>query len=425
MRTRNIVAAAVGFVAAAAVLLPAAPTLAAARPAFGRGVEISLPANSSRSPTAQLSAVSCTGSGACVAGGFYQTPSGFTQAMVATQAHGRWARATELSMPKGSLSAQVNALACPAAGACVAVGQYTSSAAGDPSIGFAAMESGGKWGRAIALKPPASAASPQRATISGLSCPARGDCAAVGTYAGKNAGAVLTAFEQTKGRWGSAQVISPPAGAMTGSSFLTLLEAVSCQHPGDCVASGGYFSAQGAAEPLGAVESGGHWRRAVPVKPPANATAQASLPQTVAGLSCSGASCVGVGNYIGKPGQKVMSGTESGGHFSALAEVTAEPKGVSARAITDLSAVSCPSSGFCAGAGSYLVGTNAVQGLAMFRSGGTWGDAAGLSLPRNAASGSGRSSILTGVSCSSTRYCVAVGYYVDQAQDLVPLALST
>jgi hypothetical protein len=420
------VAAAIGCAcAAAAVLLPAAPSLAAGKPAFGQGVEISLPANSSRTPTAQLLAVSCTGSGACVAGGTYQTPSGFNQAMVATEAHGRWARAVELSMPKGSLGAQVNALACPAAGACVAVGQYTSSAAGDPMIGFAASESGGKWGRATALAAPRGAASPQQATITGLSCPARGDCAAVGTYAGKNASSVLVAFGASKGRWGPAQVISPPAGAMTGSPSLTLMESVSCSKAGDCAATGGYFAASGAAEPLGVVESGGHWQRAVPVKLPANATAEANMPQGVAGLSCTGGSCVGVGNYIGKPGQKVMSGTESGGRFGPLQEVTAEPKGVSAHAITDLGAVSCPSGGFCAGAGSYIVGASAVQGMVMFRSGGTWGDAAGLSLPRNSASGSGRSSILAGVSCASTRYCVAVGYYVDKAQDLVPLAVAT
>jgi len=49
-----------------------------------------------------------------------------------------------------------------------------------------------------------------------------------------------------------------------------------------------------------------------------------------------------------------MSGTESGGRFSSLQEVTAVPKGVRPDAIIDLSAVSCAPGGFCAGAGRYI-----------------------------------------------------------------------
>jgi len=77
---------------------------------------------------------------------------------------------------------------------------------------------------------------------------------------------------------------------MSGSPFLTLVAGVSCQHPGDCVAVGGYFSSSGAAAPMGAVASGGGWRQAVPISLPGNASAQAGSAQPVQGISRGGGS---------------------------------------------------------------------------------------------------------------------------------------
>jgi hypothetical protein len=414
-------------VTAVAVFLPATQSLAAPTGLhFGRAVEIQLPADSSKTPDGEFQAVACTGKGSCVAGGSYLTSTGYANAMVASQTRGHWGRAVKLELPKGALGGQVNGLACPAAGYCITVGGYSTAAAGGPI--FAASQARGKWARAAKLKLPGNASKPLSADLLAVSCASRGNCTAVGTYDAKRSGVAvsfLMGVTATHGHWGTAQQIALPANSDPGSSFLTTLGSVSCRAPGDCVAGGGYFNDTDGAVPLSATEAGGHWRTAVPVQLPANFMAEETLPQPIQGISCRAGACTGVGDYLPSGPQKAFAGTGSGGKFGVLKEILAVPPRVGSAAITNLDSVSCPAAGLCVAAGNYIKGSSAVQGMTMFGAGSRMGHAAGITLPLNSPTGAGKSSTLSAVSCSDASYCVTVGYYVDKAHDLVPMAVAT
>ena len=93
--------------------------------------------------------------------------------MVATQSRGRWSRGTPLVLPAGAATqpyAQVNGIACHSAGNCVAVGDYQYGRSRNLQA-FIATESHGRWARAFTPRLPANGLAPsipedfQRATF--------------------------------------------------------------------------------------------------------------------------------------------------------------------------------------------------------------------------------------------------------------------
>jgi hypothetical protein len=121
------------------------------------------------------------------------------------------------------------------------------------------------------------------------------------------------------------------------------------------------------------------------------------------GISCSGSFCMAVGDRVsnadvGSVGS--LAETWDGAKWSIVS--TPNPKG--GRAV--LASVSCTSSAFCVSVGYHFVNLNGDRsplGVAEIWNGITWSK---MTNPR-----AGVSQMLTGVSCGSPSYCVAVGYY--------------
>src|SRR5262249_58947237 len=104
--------------------------------------------------------------------------------MAATQSHGRWSRAFPLALPAGAAAqpyAQVSGIACHSAGNCVAVGDYQYGRSGNTQA-FIAIESHGAWARAFTPRLPVNAASPVSALLEPVSCTRHPACQAVPNY---------------------------------------------------------------------------------------------------------------------------------------------------------------------------------------------------------------------------------------------------
>jgi hypothetical protein len=93
---------------------------------WGAATQVSLPANVGAGVGAGVTSVSCPSAGSCLAAGDYldgAVDAGF----VAGQAGGAWGQAVQAGEPSGGQLAQLTALSCTAQGACLAAGRYEDS----------------------------------------------------------------------------------------------------------------------------------------------------------------------------------------------------------------------------------------------------------------------------------------------------------
>ncbi|MGH9030030.1 MAG: protein kinase domain-containing protein, partial [Acidimicrobiales bacterium] len=116
---------------------------------------------------------SCPAVGSCVVVGFYVDVSGGSEGFIATLSSGSW---TVITAPLNGLgipaatnpNASLNAVSCPAAGSCVAVGTYSGG-------GLIEALTGGAWA------PTSAPGDFPGDVLEGVSCPSAGTCVAVGT----------------------------------------------------------------------------------------------------------------------------------------------------------------------------------------------------------------------------------------------------
>ena len=141
---------------------------------------------SSKKGFATLNAVSCPAPGSCVATGFVPSASGAHTPVIETLSSGRWAP-VKPPLPGDALttaSATLDDVACPAAGACVATGWY-SNEDGERN-GYVDTLANGTWTAATAQLPADAAPEQYSATAStylaAVACPAAGTCVAPGEY---------------------------------------------------------------------------------------------------------------------------------------------------------------------------------------------------------------------------------------------------
>jgi hypothetical protein len=407
-----------GAVGALVCVLPATPGAASVLTGSGaphdHAAEVLPPASTRAAQSTGLFATACTGAGTCTAGGEYQAAGKPVEPMVAAQSHGRWSRGVSLLLPPNAARqpyAEVNGMACISAGNCVAVGDYEYG--GSNSLqAFIATESHGVWGRASAPRLPDTSSTPASAQLAAVTCTHSGYCEAVGSYQ-DSSGYVQTmaVAKPAGGAWRPAsKVASPPSAASNPDAFI---DGIACTGAGSCVAVGNYSVASGRFAAMGAVESGGTWRRAVEIAAPRNA-----IPSTftaISSISCPPAGpCVGVGEYaVSATQSRAMSVTESNGRFGTATEITAVPQDTSPHPSTYLLGVSCVSPGTClaVGGGRDKTGHSVAMYMSLVR--GHW-RAAFLPPPPSAGTGSHQLSALYSVSCTSRDNCTAVGYYHDR-----------
>jgi hypothetical protein len=226
------------------------------------------PAGLSFGGPADVVALSCPSAGNCLAGMSYSTLVGPSQAYVARERNGRWAKAIVLpgtrSLNTGGYAA-VSSVSCSSAVNCGAAGDYTGRARNlEP---FVASERNGRWAKAIEV--PGAAA----LNVSGyghadvIACPSAGNCGAGGTYAGRAASAQVFVVTERNGRWGKA--IEVPGTAALNAGGDADVSSMSCPSAGNCVAGGFYTDIDGALRAFMINERNGRWAKAITVPAPA------------------------------------------------------------------------------------------------------------------------------------------------------------
>lgn len=211
---------------------------------WGQAVRLGQPVNVGKNPDAYMGKLSCTKAGTCVAVGSYADTGGNTQAVVFSRTGGKWHAGTEVKLP-GDAATNPNALlaaaSCPATGSCAAVGSYQNSQSVDVPIAMTVSAGKPSAARALKLIPAGAAVQPDSALVS-VSCPAAGECVATGEYktsAGRFTPMILT---QAGGTWASTASIALPKDASTSVSRYAIARGVSCTGAGSCTVVGDYQS---------------------------------------------------------------------------------------------------------------------------------------------------------------------------------------
>ena len=181
----------------------------------------------------QLGAVSCSGPGSCVAVGSGSYPSGHQLAhqlaLIERLSDGTWTIAANPAV-RGATASPLDGVSCPAADFCVAVG-YARFA--HPQAAFDALAetwNGTSWTRAL-VPMPAGASEPSLAAVS---CPAAGVCVAVGNYIDSKTGQYRPLAERLAGHTWSVVPAPDPHGASGNSEFT----GIDCAAPASCEAVG-------------------------------------------------------------------------------------------------------------------------------------------------------------------------------------------
>jgi hypothetical protein len=330
---------------------------------------------------AQLSGVSCPSAVTCTSAGNYEVPYQQTLTLALSWSAQTW-RVQPTPTPKGAAASVFNALACSAPADCTAVGWF--SASNGNSLTLAERWNGTSWRLQSTPNPPDNLG----LDLTGVSCGGPASCVAVGSYT-NSTGAIVALTEIGNGTtWRIESVPSLPGATQTS------LSAVSCTGASACTAVG--VSIGQHVTPVAATWNGTSWQvQSLPV--PANASGGALY-----GVSCPAASaCTAVGEYYtSAPDPGAL--TESGHGTSWSLPATPNP-------VTDgsLRAVSCTAASACTAVGNYgsfgSQGDRSPTALAEVWDGSSW-----QTQPVPNPKGNPPTE-LTGVSCSSTLACSAVG----------------
>jgi len=174
-----------------------------------------------------ITALSCSSAGNCVAAGWAYPPDGYG-AFAVTETHGRWGPAEFLP---GTFNlgggGGIDQLDCPAAGACTALGDLSVE---QP---FVSTEQNGTWHTAQTI----TGAGPSGGDIfDSISCAAAGNCVFAGDIPVRGGQQQAATAEQVNGRWGPATVLPGILAIDHGQD--SALEAVSCPPRSRCTAVG-------------------------------------------------------------------------------------------------------------------------------------------------------------------------------------------
>jgi hypothetical protein len=195
---------------------------------------------------ANVYSISCPSVGNCVAGGYYESGSGFYNAYVIDQRHGTWGSAQRVpgtASPSidGSPGAAIDSLSCASAGNCSAGGYYTTSSG--RSQAFVLTQRNGRWGREFEVPGTAALNQGGLAQVFSVSCASPGNCAAGGYYTDEHGHSQAFLVNQRDGRWGTAFEVAGSNALNRGGS--AAVNTVSCPRPGRCSAAGYYAGSSG------------------------------------------------------------------------------------------------------------------------------------------------------------------------------------
>jgi hypothetical protein len=287
----------------------------------------------------------------------------------------------------------LQAVSCSGPAACTAVGGYQSRSG--RMLPLAERWNGRRW-RVQATPAPAAAIWSQ---LFGVSCTSSRTCVAVGYYFNR-AARVLTLVERWDGRKWRIQAARNPSGDVATGFF-----AVACTSARSCFAVGARTSALGKTTTLAERWDGTRWR-VTSAPNPARSRGSALL-----GVSCSGPrACTAAGSYASAAGKSLPLAERWNGRSWRI-QATPTPTSSAGSAFFS---VSCGSAGSCVAVGSYL--TARGRGVLLAE---RWNGARWRIQPAPVPEHTAQSEFL-GVSCTSVRFCTAVGAKLSQARVVLP-----
>ncbi len=365
-----------------------------------------------------LNSISCLDASDCVAVGSYLTsPNAGQEPLAETLTAGKWTPSRAQPPLPGdaasSPSAQLTGLVCSSPAACTAVGMYATSTVNGQgnteNAGLIETLSGTTWS-ALRLPEPTTVGQVSDTDLSGLTCPAPGDCIAVGSVVEGSNQQPLIATE-SNGTWTSTVISLPSDSAASASEngVGTDLHSVACSGPGTCIAVGTYQNAAGGQGLIETLANGSWTPERAPL--PAGAHVSGSYLVNLIGISCTtGSICVAVGEY---PAQ-VSTGVVDKGLIETLTggvPAAASPQSLAEVPSAEFVGVTCPGAGSCLAVGDQQVPdtTPIVATLAD----GVW-SAAAVPVPADSPA-SGQFGYLSAVACPTNSSCQAVGGYTSAA----------
>jgi hypothetical protein len=393
-------------------------------PAFavGAGAQItdwtanaaSLPINAGTDPSVFLGTVVCPAAGSCVATGDYTDTSGNQQGLIETLSDGDWT-AAEAPLPSDAGPdpvVQLGNVACPALGTCVATGNYTDTSGSER--GLIVSLSAGTW-TAQTAPLPANADGNPLSSIGAPACPAPGSCVATGDYTDTSANVQSAIETLTGGVWTS---LEAPLPTNAGTNPDSSIGDAACPAAGSCVAMVDYTdtdrNAQSAIETL----SGGVWT-SVEAPFPTETASSGHERNLLTSVTCPAlGSCVAVGSYAPINGDlQGFIETLSGGTWTP----TAAPLPANApttNAFSSLDVETCPAVGNCFALGWYYDTATKYHVVIESLAGGTWTPTEQpLPLHPAARNPADTTEGIGNVTCQSTESCFVVGSYFDRAHE--------
>jgi hypothetical protein len=397
-----------------------------------------------------LTSVSCWAPSACVAMGL-----GSDGSVVEILQNGTWSQAAFPAPPGSATQIEVDKVDCWAITQCVALGTYVNSV---QALFFADELDGATWSPTnltlpagwnvgnevsevalscispvtcealLPVQDPQTGATPAIATEAlsngqwtggflpqpaaqapQLSCWAPQACVSLASYRGGNGNTAVTGFQLSNGSW------SPTSFPSLADSVNSTIGPVSCTSDGSCTATGTYSISSNPVTfaPSAFNLDGDSWSRTV--LPIVDYGPEALL----SGVSCAnGQSCMAVGTTYDTPGQangfqvpmaeSLADGAWNGATLPLAPSLV--PGGDGIDSYQPAEAVSCPSTAFCiaVGIGFHYIRTGFTVRWPLLESfmHGSWASEI-LPLPGDL---KGIDTFMTGVSCPTTSFCVAVGF---------------
>lgn len=363
-----------------------------------------------------LLGVSCSAPGNCSAVGVLTTTMAYTEGVTLDQVHGTWVEGNYfIQNQKG---AQLSAVSCPpkATNVCAA-GGFAVDASGKTQ-GLLAVESNqspdGAWSALPAVPGLASLNAGGNAAVDSVSCPSTGNCAAAGFYTDSHAHQQAFVITEKKGVWGNAREV---AGTLNSSGGHAQVNSISCASAGNCVAAGQYFTyvaPVASTQAFEVTEKNGNWSGAQEV--PGTASLNVQGLALVNSVSCAPASgplnCALGGRYYDKNGHaQAFVDTVRNGAWGKASEIA---NGPNHGGYAQVSSVSCPKAGNCAAGGYYLTAPGSSQKYEAFlasQEGFGWKPVE--EVPGTGILNKGMTAQVNSVSCPSTGFCAAAGFYSD------------
>jgi hypothetical protein len=324
--------------------------------------------------------ISCISSTSCIAVGGVLGGSGVPVALSEAWNGVSWS-VINAPTPATSVSAALNGVSCVSASSCAAVGYYTTSSGLEEPL--AESWNGSAW----TLRPVGS--SPYGGSLFSVSCSASANCQAVGINYGDNGQGDTSLAETWDGTAWSAESVPAEPGATNA-----VLGSVSCTASGDCEAVGTFSNNSYPNLTLAAVWNGTDWDLQSTASP------AGLILDNFESVSCTSASsCFAVGYYISTTGEGRDSLAETWNGRSWSVQTAPNPTNFLQ---TVLDGVSCSSSVACTAVGQDIEEGGTVP-LVMDWNGSEW------NLQSAPVAPSWQQSSFEGVACASASSCLAVG----------------